>query len=130
MKLFRFMSKKEFDKLKKGEVLINTTIHKGFTNSVGFCFMNVNDNNPEYAYMFLSGIVSDEVCVVFQTNKKLKKSWGRYASPYGAFFDTMMIDEYCTKNYSLQDFKIIKYTTKIPSAWDEDADWNWKEIKG
>lgn len=122
MKIFRYMSKKEFDKLIKGEILKNNTIHKGHTNSVGFCFMKVDDNEPRYAYKFLSGVVDDDVCVVFETNKKLTKSYGVYADPYGSFFATITEDEYCTKEYSLEDFKIVEMA--IPDFWKEE--WKWE----
>lgn len=122
MKLFRYMSKKEFEKLIKGETLKNNTHHQGITTSIGFCFMKVDDNEPRYAYHFLSGIVSDDICVVFETNKKLTKSFGIYASPYGSFFDTITEDEYCTKEYSLNDFKIVEMA--IPEFWKEE--WKWE----
>lgn len=122
MKIFRYMSKKEFDKLVKGEILKNNTHHKAYTNSVGFCFMKVADNEPEYAYNFLSGIVDDDICVVFETNKKLTKCYGIYADPYGSFFATITEDEYCTKEYSLEDFKIVKMA--IPDFRKEE--WKWE----
>lgn len=122
MKIFRYMSKKEFDKLIKGEVLKNNKHHQGHTNSVGFCFMKVDDNEPRYAYEFLSGVVDDDVCVVFETNKKLTKSYGVYADPYGSFFATITEDEYCTKEYSLEDFKIVEMT--IPDFRKEK--WKWE----
>lgn len=125
MKLFRFMSKKEFDKLIKGEVLTNNKEHKGHTNSKGFCFMDVEDNSPEYAYEFLSGIVSDDVCVVFETDKKLKKSYGVYADPYGRFFDTITENEYCTKKYSLKDFKIVEMAIPVFSLDEKEQEWEW-----
>ena len=47
MKLFRFMSKEEFNKYLKGEELINEIKHIGNTNSKGFCFMNLEDYYAE-----------------------------------------------------------------------------------
>ena len=116
------MSKKEFDKLIEGEILTNNKHHNGRTSSVGFCFMKVDDNEPEYAYDFLSGIVSDDVCVVFETRKKLTKSYGIYASPTGGFFDSIVEDEYCTNKYSLEDFKIVKMA--IPDR--QNYEWKWE----
>ena len=40
MKIFRFMSRAEFEKYKNNEVLKNDTKHIGKTNSVGFCFLD------------------------------------------------------------------------------------------
>ena len=122
MKIFRYMSKNEFDKLINGETLINNTIHEGLTNSVGFCFMKVEDNEPRYAYEFLSGVVDDDVCVVFETKKKLTKSYGVYADPYGSFFDTITKDEYCTKEYNLEGFKIVEMA--IPDF--RKKEWKWE----
>lgn len=122
MELFRFMSIKEFDKLINGETLKNNTHHKTRTTSIGFCFMKTEDNTPEEAYEFLSGVVSSDLCVVFETNKKLTKSYGIYASPYGGFFDTITEDEYCTKEYNLKDFKIIKMA--IPRYFENE--WKWQ----
>lgn len=117
MKIFRFMSKKEFNKLINGEKLINNTKHKGNTNSEGFCFM---EGNPEWAFEFLSGVVSEDICVVFETDKKLKKTYGIYADPCGSFFETITKDELCTNTYNKDDFKIIKIA--IPDNYEE---WNW-----
>ena len=125
MKLFRFMSKEEFNKYLKGEELINEIKHIGNTNSKGFCFMNCEDYEPEYAYQFLSGVVDTEVCVVFETNKKLTKSYGEYADPYGSFFDSFVSDEYCTEKYSKKDFKLIKYCYDFDKKWYQDKEWKW-----
>lgn len=125
MKLFRFMSKEEFNKYLKGEKLINETKHIGYTNSKGFCFMNLEDYEPEYAYQFLSGIVSTGVCVVFETNEILTKSYGGYAEPYGDFFDSFVSNEYCTEEYSNNDFKLIKYCYDFDEKWYQDKEWKW-----
>lgn len=131
MKYFRFMSIEEFKKLLNNEELINNTVHKAFTNSVGFCFMRYNEE-PEEAYEYLSGIVSNNVCAVFETKKRLKKTYGIYADPYGYFFDTVTNDEYCTKKYNLKDFKIVKFA--IPKykgkwKWYTDIDTFFKDIE-
>lgn len=120
MEVFRFMSLKEFKNLIKGKDLINKTKHSGRTNSQGFCFMKTIDNSPEEAFEFLSGVVSDEVCVIFNTRKRLKKTWGVYADPYGMFFDTITEDEYCTDKYNNKDFEIVKCA--IPDMFKE---WSW-----
>ena len=120
MKFFRFMSIKELENYLSGKPLINNIKHEALTDSEGFCFMKLDDLTPEFAYEFLSGIVSNEACVVFETDKELKKSYGIYANPYGHFFDTITQDEYCTKTYNNKDFKIIKIA--LPSY---KSDWNW-----
>jgi len=128
MRLFRFMSKKEFDKLMKGEKLFNDKIHTSHTNSVGFCFMKGDALDAEYSHQFLGGIVSDDVCAIFETDKKLTKSWGMYADPYGSFFDTIIETEYCINEYSLKDFKPLKYTENVEYQFFDEPEWVWKEI--
>lgn len=128
MKLFRFMSKKEFNVLMKGDKIINNKIHTGYTNSIGFCFMKGDTDDAEYAYQFLGGIVSNEVCVIFETDKKLTKSWGRYADPHGSFFDSIIETEYCTNEYDLEDFKPLKYTENIDYLFFGEDEWFWEEI--
>lgn len=115
MKLFRFMSKKEFEKLVNGEKLINKKKHKGRTGSTGFCFMQYKeDENIRYSYEYLSGVVTNDIIVVFETNKKnVKESWGIYADPNGSFFDTITETEYCTTQYDKDTFKIVKYGVNV-----------------
>ena len=128
MKLFRFMSKEEFNKLVKGATLNNKKIHTGNTNSIGFCFMEGNEKDAEYSYEFLGGCVSDDVCVIFETEEKLNKSWGIYADPYGSFFDTIEKIEYCTETYSFKKFKPIKYATNVRYIWDDEDKWIWEDF--
>ena len=125
MKILRFMSNAEFDKYKKGDVLKNDKKHSGFTDSIGFCFLNYEKYEPEYAYKFLSGIVSEDVCVVFETDKTLTKHYGQYAEPYGSFFDTFIADEYCINEYNKDDFKLIKYCYDYDKKHWEDEEWTW-----
>ena len=119
MKVFRFMSQEEFDKYLDGEKLVNTADHRSkFSGSIGFCFfeyLDWTDNSsghgisPEYAYEFLSGVAAMDVVAVFETDQELTKSYGRYADPYGSFFDTIWMDEYCKEEYSRDTFRLIKY---------------------
>lgn len=120
MKFFRFMSIKELENYLSGKTLVNNIKHQALTKSEGFCFMKLDDLTPEFAYEFLSGIVSNEACVVFETDKELKESYGIYADPYGHFFDTITQDEYCTNTYNNKDFKIVKIA--LPSY---KSDWYW-----
>lgn len=113
------MSIEELKKLLNSKNLINNTVHKANTNSVGFCFMKY-DEMPEEAYKYLSGVVSKDLCVVFETKKRLRKSFGIYADPYGYFFDTVVKDEYCINKYNLKEFQIIKLA--IPKS---DGKWKW-----
>lgn len=128
MKLFRYMSKNEFNKLINGETLKNDKKHTGFTDSVGFCFMEGEEGTAEYCYDFLSGIVSNEVLVLFETDKELKKGYGRYADPYGSFFDTIMKTEYSITEYNKDIIKPLKYCTNFDEHQLDDEEWIFKEI--
>lgn len=151
MKVFRFMSYEEFEKYKKGQVLVNNTKHIGKTNSVGFCFLDADEIDIKEALHFLSGIASFDICAVFETNKKLNKSYGEYAKPLKDYDkenpleflinlldrwedipeNRMKINEYCTKKYSKADFKLIKYSENIWNQWNIIEHQNelvWKEI--
>ena len=126
MKVFRFMSKEEFEKFKKGEELVNNKVHTGHTTSIGFCFINIEDFEPEYAYHFLSGIVSPDICAIFETDEQLNRSQGTYATPYGDWFDSFVATEYCPKKYSNKNFKLLRYAGS-PTI-NDDFEWNfeWK----
>lgn len=144
MKIFRFMSKNEFEKYRSGEILENKTIHQGRTNSIGFCFFNIDDVRPERAMHFLSGVATLDICAVFETNKKLNKTKGTYAklppSTGNVLIDYIRIlnglvdrfdeNEYCTTEYSNKDFKLLKYSEDIWQQWkpgEEESKIVWKE---
>lgn len=144
--VFRFMSKKEFESFRKGKTLVNETIHQGRTNSIGFCFLSIDDYTPEKALHFLSGIANFDVCVVFETTKELNKTYGEYASPIKRngdlrldLFNLIMginerftATEYCTTEYSNKDFKVIKYSENIWQQWqpsEEQSNLKWIEVK-
>lgn len=126
MRLFRFMCEKEFEKLIDGETLVNNKNHKGNTGSKGFCFMEYEmDRDIQYSYEYLSGIVDDDVVVVFETdNKNVNDSWGIYADPYGSFFATIIETEYCTTTYNKDTFKILKYGLNLgKNSFELDIKW-------
>ena len=145
MKVFRFMSKTEFEDYQRGRDLLNTTDHakeeSARTNSIGFCFLDLEEYEPEQAFHFLCGLVSDERCAVFEVDEKyLHKSHGFYAKHDKETNDTpLFLDlfrrmlapelygftatEYCTMNYSNKHFKLLRWTTP---DWDTE-DWRWKD---
>lgn len=144
MKLFRFMSNVEFQKYRSGKVMKNKKDHHktnhNKTNSVGFCFLDLEEYKPEYALHFLSGIVDFSVCAIFEVDPKdVIKTYGRYAEPITDFEallemslvesikmlgESFIANEYCTKEYSRRNFKLIKYTTPNWYDWDN---WKWEE---
>lgn len=145
MKVFRFMSKEEFEKYNKNITLKNNTKHDGKTNSVGFCFLNMEEYTPEEAIHFLSGVVSFDVCAVFETEEKLNKTYGIYAKPIdpsGNIMEDMInlflgfnvrftANEYCTTKYNNKTMKLIKYSEEIWEQWnpaEEQSKLKWVEV--
>lgn len=126
MKVFRFMSMDEFNDFLCGMKLNNNKKHETNTDSIGFCFLNEEEFDAKYAYSFLSGIVSDDLCAEFETDEKnLNKSWGIYADPYGSFFSSITVDEYCTKHYNNKDFKLLRIAKMKLNYKTLDYDFTW-----
>lgn len=136
MKVFRFMSINELNKFKNGETLINDTIHKAKTNSVGFCFFNLDDVKPEFAWNFMKGVVFPDVCAVFEVDEeKLFKGYGIYSDPNKTLYELMNfipkkinVDEYSTKQYNNKIFKLLKYTTNPIDWFKRYENFEWKEV--
>lgn len=145
MKVFRFMNKVEFEKYKRDFPLRNNKKHDGKTNSVGFCFFNLEEYTPEEAMHFLSGIVSFDICAVFETEEKLNKTYGVYAKPikstgnifedllnvFSGFADRFTANEYCINEYNKKTMKLLKYSEEIWNQWNpmkEQAKLKWKYI--
>ena len=132
------MSKEEFERFNNGETLYNYMQHdKNRTTSTGFCFFNLKDYLPQDAMHFLSGIVSFDICAVFETDKSnLKERYGRYNKNTYTLFPSMFpamfhATEYCTTQYSNKNFKLVKYSEDIWRQWkliDEQEDLEWKEV--
>lgn len=80
MQIFRFMSVQEYLLYLNGDELINNTKHKKISNSEGFCFFSLGQYKPEIAFHFLFGIVSYDICAVFEVDRtNIRKSWGKYS---------------------------------------------------
>lgn len=121
MKLYRYMSNKELQKLMAGiKMYPNVNFHKAKTDSEGFCFLGektivqYGDEDycfsPENCIRFLSGIVTNEVLVEFEANVSLvKESWGCYSDPFGDYDDSIFITEYCAKTYDRDNFIPTRY---------------------
>ena len=132
MKLFRFMSLEEFQKYQNGETLTNNKDHyiegERATNSVGFCFFNYAQYKPEEMLHSVFGIVSIAICAIFETDRKnVRKTKGRYSRPKAKDSferETYIATEYCTTQYSKNNFKLLKYAIPDWFNWNE---WQWKE---
>lgn len=134
MKVYRYMSRKEFDAVWNGEELINDMDHgarRAKTNSVGFCFLGEegdgNPYSPIDSYQFLSGIVSDDILVEFEVldESSLTESWGVYADPcWNHWDDTIIVKEYCTTRYSSETLKPLRYTPDVGfDICEKDVHW-------
>lgn len=107
MKVTRFMSRLEWDKLQAGQTITNNRKHKAKTTSVGFCF---TEDEPQVAWKYLGGIVDAEVCVTFDFPEGfLTESTAKYADQReGAEFGYLMDKrELCCTEYSLDDAKVV-----------------------
>lgn len=136
MKIFRFMSYKEFEKYMNGENLYNNTKHKAKTNSIGFCFFDINDFSPEFAWRFLKGAIFPDICVVFEVDETLlRKGYGIYSDPNKTLYELMnfipkmiRVSEYCTENYNKEVFKLVKYTTNKLDFFKNYKSFKWREV--
>ena len=136
MKIFRFMSYKEFEKYMNGENLYNNTKHKAKTNSIGFCFFDINDFSPEFAWRFLKGAIFPDICVVFEVDETLlRKGYGIYSDPNKTLYELMnfipkmiRVTEYCTENYNKEVFKLVKYTTNKLDFLKNYKSFEWREV--
>lgn len=131
MKLYRYMSAKEYELLMAGETLENRkTFTNARTDSQGFCFLpeiinfSVYDEDaeeeidfeytPEMALEFLSGIVTAEILVEFDVHPSLvRQSYGVYADPtwISGWDGRIEITEYCAPTYSKDTFIPRRYAT-------------------
>lgn len=136
MKIFRFMSYKEFEKYMNGENLYNNTKHKAKTNSIGFCFFDINNFSPEFAWRFLKGAIFPDICVVFEVDETLlRKGYGIYSDPNKTLYELMnfipkmiRVSEYCTENYNKEVFKLVKYTTNKLDFLENYKSFEWREV--
>lgn len=154
MRVYRFMSKSEFKKYRKGETLINKVNHRegtetkagNKTNSIGFCFFDFDEIPVEEAMHIVSGLVSFDICAVFEVDEKaLNKTYGIYATPikstgdyasdlinlFFGFHENETRNEYCTTKYSKKNFKLIKYAENIWFQWsnpEEQTNLKWINV--
>ena len=122
MKVFRFMSMREFDKMNAYCPITGKKSFAARTKSTGVCFMSEEDYQPNYAYAFLKGIVSADIVVEFEVDpSELTESWGIYADPLGDYFDTIEAREYCAPSYDRERFVPVRYG--IPRLYNRGIDW-------
>ena len=116
MKIYRFMSMKEFQMVTAGCEIVGG-YHKARTSSYGVCFLpekiKIDEErtfDPESSIRFLSGIVCDDVLVEFNVidPKILNESWGVYADP-DYYYSRIIIDELCCAHYSINQLVPTRY---------------------
>lgn len=136
MKVFRFMSYEEFKKYMNGESLYNNKKHKAKTNSIGFCFFDIKDFSPEFAWGFLKGAIFPDICVIFEVDETLlRKGYGIYSDPNKTLYELMnfipkmiRVSEYCTEKYNKETFKLVKYTTNKLVFLRNYKNFEWREV--
>lgn len=138
MKVYRYMSLKEFQKFSAGVTIEGKKFPHCYTDSVGVCFLpeKVEGSgydpledcfydvklSPEKCFRFLGGIVSDEVLVEFEGEESLfTKSNGIYADVYGGD-GTMRIKELCIDSYNRDILTATGYYI-FPTNQPEDGVW-------
>lgn len=131
---YRFMSLNEFSKLTAGCILESDNKFKTFrTDSEGFCFLaektEIDGLNGCYFFdplsclEFLSGIVSKDILVKFETKLELTESCGVYADPTtDEWGDTIDIKEYCISKYDIETMKPVAYTMDT-DRWIKNKKW-------
>ena len=115
MKVFRFMSRKEFEKYLRGETLTNDTIHSQLhgSDAVGFCFLEFKGIEfIRKAFLFLIGLVNTDVLAVFEAPEDyFKKGKATVSDPDGyEEFETMEIEELSCTSYSKDNLKLVDFT--------------------
>lgn len=132
MKFYRFMSRKEFNKMSSGVDIVGKESFKARTTSTGVCFLaekvvchDVTRNyilSPEKTLDFLYGVVNNEVLVEFNTDIELRQSTGVYASLCGGWCDTMTVEEYCIPSYNRDIMKPLRYG--FVELWNDKVEWH------
>lgn len=150
MKLYRFMSIAECDKLLKGETLVNSTDHskkRGTASSAkGFCFGIGDEEQAKKDFRRLKGIVDNCALVVFtlkpESEKRFNTCQGRYIDydqinsegkfihdyPFGLEPHYMVV-EYCANSYSLEDFKDFRVYHTFADLNKDPSDKDFLELR-
>ena len=144
MKIYRYMSKVEFNKMMSGKSIVGKKHHVAMTNSTGICFLPetvtfiVKDGrkisfDPVLCFDFLYGIVADDYLVEFETNESLNCTYGRYADPTTENFgDFITVQELCIPEYNKLIVKPIRYSNGYDFCYNYHKGinaLNWIEIE-
>lgn len=121
MKLFRYMSEREFALLTAGVEIVGKRRFNARTTSSGVCFLAetveiFRDSHdltvsPQWCFKFLHGVVSGDVLVEFECDapERVRESEGIYADPLGDYYDTLAAVEFCTPRYDRTWMRPVAY---------------------
>ena len=131
MKVYRFMSNREFHALSMGQIMIPENLfHNNMkTTSKGFCFLpesvilhrkgQDSEMPAGQCICFLDGIVSEDVLVEFEApDGYFRVANGIYADPYCD--GLMWINELCCDTYS----KDLLVPTRYATIYFHDLTWH------
>lgn len=136
VRLIRFMSEEELEKLLADIPLKNTTKFEQ-NGSEGFCFFRSDEIDPITAQHILAGIADLDFMVEFyveeRTFEKMKKANGRYHLPDTPLFESVNLPEYSITEYNRHDFwpyQIWRLYMKMPVFnVEEDKDKGTIKVK-
>lgn len=130
MKVYRFMSKWEFDYMIQGGIIVGCKSYKARTNSSGVCFFPeyLDASNGEYYWSifpweyhcFFKGCSRREynVLVEFEADPSIfTEAYGVYADPEGDYYDRMVVNELNIPRYSRDVIKPLRYS--VPDEFGE-----------
>ena len=118
MKVYRFMSFREFNLMEAGCDIVGKSHYKARTNSSGVCFLPEVVEAYDYGYTFkpdkyiefMSGVATTDVLVEFEADEKMfTEAYGVYAFPYGIWDDDMDVKEYNIPQYNREYVKPTRY---------------------
>ena len=143
MKVYRYMSLNEFNKMAAGCEIIGRKSFRAYTESKGICFLPESVRfesesvdwdtlesefqevcfSPADCLRFLSGIVTDEVLVEFEAAEGyLSESRAFSSDPVNLDPDaTIEITELCAPSYNRNIFQPLRYG--FVDRWTGGAEW-------
>ena len=124
MKLYRYMSFNEFHKYSAGLEITGKKFFRAATDNTGVCFLAEETRtdtgytlSPVDCYTFLSGIVSNDVLVEFETDAQVRQSFGFYRELQDDF-EVMEAEGYCVDSYSRDTFRATAYCVDFTPTAD------------
>ena len=134
IRIFRFMSKSEFNKFLNEKNLLN---QKDFSkearsSSRGFCFLEKGQISPEESLEYLSGIVNTDICAVFDIPiRNMSRSSGAYSSNDATIADVMYgyglvsLEEWCIEKYNSSMATLVEFAANV----EEGTPFNWRTYR-